>query len=241
MDDKSQAECPRYHNDDITRIGASYCLTKEAGLPVWPIWFKERLERIAWIYTQAKAEKKLSTPSTTKRDAEALRTQTRRLAASLEKAREDDRLKQEISVAAKELAGIYGLPDFEPEAITYESIPPGDPITRKSWPVDRQMQQAGRTIDWLVAVFDTVLCRMTEEMGHPGNRADEDLHEFIRAIDSLYRETAADPRNPYFDPISGVEKGELLGLLHACLYPLGIYLEGSALLGRWQRATQERA
>ena len=227
---------PCYADDDIARIAASYRLRSD---DVWPIWFKERLERIAWIYRETKAEEKPAIPSATIRRMEALRQRARYLTTILDAA--DFRLQGELDLAARELADMYGLPDFEAEVVVYESIPPGDPITKTRWPVERQLYKSRQAVDYLVAVFDTALRRMTDEKEPGGNRADEHLHEIVRALDSFYRETAADPRNPYFDSVSGVEKGELLSLLHASLYPLGVHLDSSsALLSRWQRAIGQR-
>jgi hypothetical protein len=232
---------PCYVNDDIIRIASSYRLKCQDA--VWPIWFKERLERIAWIFREARAEVKPATPSTTMEHLDRLRQRVRYLITQLEKA--DFQLQGELELAAKELADMYGLPDFEAETIVYESIPPGNPITKNRWPVERQIRKSRQALDYLLAVFDIAYRRMTDEKEPGGNRPDEHLHELVRAIDGFYRETAADPRDPYSDDEAATKpgrgdgaRGELLELMHSVLWPLGVEEKSPVgLLNLWKRAT----
>lgn len=241
---KPDYDCPVYNGCDLIQLVASYKFKPEFFTNgVWTKTLKERLEMIAWIYRVGKAEEeKMPTPSATLAQLDKLRPRAKFLVTALDAA--DEYLKDELRLAAKELADIYGLPDFEQEAITYESIPPGDLITSKRWPVDRQIEKARRALNWLAAVIDTAHCRMTNDMRRPGNRADVHLHELVRVLDASYRNTADRPRNPsYDDKITGWERGEggrgeLLDLMRVVFAIVGIEKKSSvALLALWERAT----
>ena len=71
---------------------------------------------------------------------------------------------------------------------------------------------------------------------NPGNRPNEEKHNFYRTVVRIYEEAAEDPRNPQKDRITGALSGEVLDMLQACLEPLDVPDSRSVIYETYYRA-----
>ena len=131
---------PYYNDDEFCKILGSYNIKRELRDDgAWSRRFRDRLESLAWIYSNAK-EEEATIPSIIKREIESLRRSSSSLLSRLTKANEDIYIAEEIKRAAIELASIYGLPDFELESTTYYGLNGAPTTTTLSWPVTTASQ-----------------------------------------------------------------------------------------------------
>jgi hypothetical protein len=159
-----------------------------------------------------------------------------------------DHTKNDLRRAARELAMIDGaLPDFPVKvAVDFQDTKTGEAIGVEIWPVEDQITLIEKRLAWLCQVAEHAKQNVTREMKKAAKRPDATLYEFIREIDRLYRATAVEPTDPYVNAF-GEGDGELLRLLHACLYPLHpVDLERfnktwTGLESLWRRAMGKKA
>ncbi len=237
LSDEQDAAGETYYSDEQFRtIAASFKIKPGVDLDK----LRARLERCAWIYVAFAAHRPRSLgPSERKRALHSLHKIAEKLLAALDVVQANTRIGEDILGAAVALAKRDGLPDFGPELMRYESIPPGDPISMPVWhgTAANQIKKIYEDLRWLVRVLSETERRAKQDIRPAGKRADLPQHEFVCGIERIYQETALSPRRPRFDPISDEERGELLDLLDTCLFPLGVNMTRSALLGLYRRAT----
>jgi hypothetical protein len=112
--------------------------------------------------------------------------------------------------------------------------------------VNEQTRSALENLAWLVAALKECENLASKEK-MPGRHADEPNHIFVRLVDSLYNESALEPRNPGKNATAvgserGREKqtpepeGEIIELLLAALKPLGVPGSRNSIYKTWQRA-----
>jgi hypothetical protein len=225
-----------YTKDHLRRIFRSFKAKPDTDLD----WLRDEIERCAWVYVAFSDHHRPRSiePSERKRRLNSFRKRAEAFLAAAEAVGANMRLAEDIRGAADALAKRDGLPDFGPELIRYESIPPGDPISMPVWhgAAEKQIKKTHDGLRWFVRVLREAEARAQQGIRPAGNRADLPQHEFVCGIERVYQKTALEPRRPNFDPISEEERGELLDLLNACLLPLGVNMTRSALLGLYRRA-----
>jgi hypothetical protein len=228
---------PYYNDDEFNNILRSYKIKSELRCnKTWRKRFRDRLEGLAWIYSNAKGEAPTA-PSIIKRRIDSLQKSSSCLFSDLTQAHEDIYITEEIRRAAEELSSVYGLPDFDLESITYYGINGAPTITDLSWPVAKQIRKTLQELEWMVAVLTTASCRLDDQIGTGGNRENAHLNELVRGLIDLYRETAENPRGPYRHDLEEEDRGEVLTFLHCCLSPIGVDRSYSALRGIYSRVT----
>jgi hypothetical protein len=237
LSDEQGAAGETYYSDEqFRRIAASFKIKPGVDLDK----LRARFECCAWIYVAFAAHRPRSLgPSERKRKLHSLHKTAEKLLATLDVVQANARTAADILGAADALAKRDGLPDFGPELIPYESIPPGDPMSMPVWQgaAAKQIKKIHEDLRWFVRILKEALERTKQDIRPAGKRADLPQHEFVCGIERIYQETALAPGKPYFDPISDEERGELLNLLDTCLFPLGVNMTRSALLGLHRRAT----
>jgi hypothetical protein len=213
---------------DLLDIALSYTIKSEfVSDQEWPKKLKQRLQALIWMYFEGSKEDTVR-PSTIKRKLQALHNKAQAFSDSFEHSLADPYIKDALRRAA-ETDG--ELPDLDVAQLIVE-------INR---PLD-QIRSARREIRWLASVIAAAHQQSVAETPKAGgNRDDSPRHTFVREIDAFYRETAANPTNPYCDGASEQYKGELLHLLHVCMSYIDVYLAHSGLLSLWERAVGRNA
>jgi len=126
-----------------------------------------------------------------------------------------------------------------------ETSKPTDAIST----VSEHIRSALENLAWLGAALKECQNLASEEKSS-GRHADEPKHIFVRLVDSLYNESALEPRNPGRNTTAvgserGREKqtpepeGEIIELLMATLKPLGVRDSYEAIYSTWRRAAYD--
>lgn len=212
--------------------------------------FDKRMRGAAWSFVETARSKFHRPPSVRLRELDRLAEKVRRgRVKSDDISRETHwHLFEELHAAALDISQADdGLPDAEltPYVVTTPDGAGGVPELRERvmriWPVDLQLECAVERghLEWLLRVIERAKERVQwdrepkyrpppkgarrfgfELQPKGGNRADDHLNDFVKAVLLIYSRHAARPARPWTDSISGARCGEALSLLTLALRPL---------------------
>ena len=218
----------RFTGCDLLAVASTYQMKSDfVSDKQWPVILKKRLQGLIWLYQQGSREKRVR-PNTIKRRLEALYNKAQTFSKAFETSLTDIYVTERLRMAVK---GNEELPDLDIDRLLVEINRPLDKI-----------KATRQKVNWLVEVISIAYQQAEASMPKTGGKRDDaHQHAFVREVDALYRQTASNPTNPYFDAATDKYKGEFLDLLHACLSHIDVYLAHSGLLSLWKRVTRRSA
>jgi hypothetical protein len=177
--------------------------------------FRVGLERVAWFYSEWKADPdELKTDAQRRDFAGTLSAAARSLQAKIREAEASNRILEALRHASR---GVRQASRPEADAPQFYL----------------RLQRLKEELEWLRKLSDGAEAM---EIGKGGNRPDEPLYELILSVADLYRRVAENPREPTGWQESDNKKGEFLRLLQAVLRPIGVEMSLPGLRQTYRRA-----